>query len=489
MKCLFVWVSLLICWQAAAQQRVLVPYRVGDKYGLSDDKGKMLVKAIYDEMLPLHGNYFKSRLDTTVVGTTRTNTGQGNKITWKVDTVRVDLKLYSLFKADTLLIEDAQEKEFMIEKYYIKNSERISRNVHGTIYNLKGKPVFEPKKRIYYNSQGKAISVPFQNKQFMNFHRDVSQLGELSKKQALFSVEQWDDSIGTQLRSVGVYDFKQQKITKWLVENVRHYHIKERDAYSIFCTYEDQKGEQQKVIAYYNGSYEITDVPADGLSSTPVYEQPVEKSELITEVIEDDREIEAPERKSPPEQYKLVGNDLIFAADGLETKVVLPEGAQVIWKSGKTSPTLMYKKGSAYGLVVRGTFQPAVYDSLAYLGLDFIAAKVLSGKWQYGIIDKTGKTLIPCVYDSIRGQLITYDFVSENGSGSRLVFEKMESWPRPGYQQRPDRDPRSALMVYKKGKVGVVTLFNEVIIPVEYDLIAQKKVYLPIAGMKRAPSC
>ncbi|MDE6338263.1 MAG: WG repeat-containing protein, partial [Muribaculaceae bacterium] len=110
-----------------------------------------------------------------------------------------------------------------------------------------------------------------------------------------------------------------------------------------------------------------------------------------------------------------------------------------------------------------GAYSPEWYADNKIQGL------IIKKNYKYGIIDRTGKSLIPCIYDDIRPANENLLVVEKNGKKGYISSNSREVVPciydycanfKNGYAT-----------VERYGKYGIINKEGEVVIPIKFDYI------------------
>jgi len=474
-------------------QSALVPYRIDNKFGLSDEKGKVIVKPVYDEVKYLKNYYFKY---------TNTNITKDTVIHFGKKEVRErKSRSYGLFYKDKFLINDQECSEFLIYKHFIIASINPYHAEKCVLYNLKGKQLTtEPVSAMYVNDK-----------------RDLGYMSVVSQKHTVLSIFHRDEK-NNRTFSLAIYDNEQQEIIQWLITKVYNFKAiaTQKGTLVTGCSYTDEQGMQEKYIRFKNNNFEVVDynalsqVELEDLAGVQksaknnsgyVREENIKIEDISSmgnDVAVPDMKEESsvapvvpyPETEAEKRRYtyyiKKKGNDSLFFTEPNSkelfhlqaqktTYIKVPDGVQVIYinsASNQQFEQLIYKKGTKFGLLNRGVFSEAIYDSLLYFGSDFIAGSKTATHFQFGIVTATGKELLPIIHDSIQGTIKEFDFDATDGKSAFALKDKKGNayttlspyWKFRGVMN----------LVYKNGKVGLWHYYtNTLMLPVDYDLVAE----------------
>lgn len=463
MKKLCLLIPVLFSGLFVFAQQVLIPYKSGNKYGLCDQHRKLLVKPAYDEIVYLKGEYFQY-----------TNT------LYRKDSVRMydggwnvrERREYDcgVFLKDKLLLKNKNYRYFFILPRFIIGSDNEFRPEFCELYNLKGETVIE----------GTVRSVG------VNDRRDFGDMVDATEKFTLLSVFKRAEG-DVRLFSAAVYDNNKDKIVKWLLKDVREYKLIKSvtgPTYAL-CSYKDQAGFHESYIRFANNQYILQS--KDSIKPGDLKQGNIDP-DRFTKTVETgfmDGEtamvVEAPGNEEWGGcLYKLDKNgQLIVSMSGEKKTTDLPEGIKLIFTENGTNcqqKSLLVKRGNKFSLLSKGVLLQELYDTLVYAGTHFLAGKITGGKMQYGFIDNDGAVSVPLQYDSIPGPL--FSLKNERVGDWKNLHDTVELSPGKGGYVQPNPSPYVRnwprnLLVYKAGKAGMISVNNDIYLPVEYDMIAQ----------------
>ena len=473
MRILFVIVAVLVLQSLSAQ--VLVPYRLVNKYGLSDEKGKIIVKPAYDEISYLKADYFQYNNFNISYDSIHFTNG----------TVKLEQKMhrvFGLYFKNKLIISNQPYKHFLVYKHCIIGSQNPYHPENCTLFNLKGDQLI--------NETVKGIGV--------NDERDFGNLVGFTQKFTLLAIYERDE-YRNRIFSIAIYDNEKQQITNWLFKKVSNQKLIKTTSGSpfVFYKYQDAAGLHESCIRYSNDHFEL--IPNSELaiielnkmknSSRDFYNEPrvqmvemgsesdapvptiVEASEIPNKLLKIKSNVDL-------SYYQITSDSLHYINDSVKLLVNLPKGLQLITVQKQASiqrESILYKQGNQYGLLSHGKIIETKFDSLVYFGNQFIAGKRIGGKFLFGSIDKEGKIIIPIIYDSIIGELKKLslaDYRLDNETKYRVVLKTNESG-NTSLNNLFVKKISNIILVYKNGKAGILSNTNEVIIPIVYDLIAE----------------
>lgn len=482
---IFVAILLSSCFIQA--QSIYIPYREGGKFGLCDEKGKVLLSPKFDRLEWKSGQYFISYNDFLIKDTVKNAYGASRVRDEKI----VERGL--LFR-DKVVIENGPYTDFEIipNKCIVAASSFKTSNLTKQQYeNKKAKQSFVS----IFSLDGKNI-YPENFKRIQKF--DTAGTSSKDKSQArymLFGTLDVNDRYG-----LFVFDIDKQIISDWLIKDAIKLKVTKPDYLRKNIGFECTNSEnvlQQKMVDYSSGQFKIIDLPDkpeqisgnQGMSSGKDLVQEVEYNRNSSDlpvppdyaiVIE---EGEAEPYVAPPfKPFHQNVRDTLFWVTGLKIKeqVKLPEGAKPIYSTPngfmQYNP-VVYKLNNKYGWVMDGKIGEAKYDSIVYFGKNYMMAETIGGKRKYGLFDDQGKVIIPAIYDSMYNGIKWIELdVHANRSTGKYDYVLREADEREMYAQR-NMDPYvkrayDRVTVFQNGKAGVINIKNEWLIPMAYDMIA-----------------
>jgi len=482
MKKLITAAILLLSINNSFSQSVLVPYRVGDKFGFADLKGKMVIPADYDYPI-LRQSYPKGFFCADKNG--KTTVISNNKIIIQ-DSECSDFEIH-----ENKFISAKKEKVFIENKSFKTREEYLDylkRRKYVSLFNLKGENV--------YLENFKAMRV-----------LDTAGVSIKSKafcKYIAFISSNFDNQI-----SIFIYDCDLQKITDWLAKDYHSIEIAERSYYGEkreFRVKKTPEDSEEKIKLEYDGKkfilnsikpkkpnkeaeYVTDREPADAEGSWGEYGPVVEVSDGFG-----DKYSSNPLGSNKIQQryisthFKIADGKIYYLEteykkDTIVKEINLPypfENAQIENKNRSlelftsnekkviSQNLVLYKSNNKYGILISDTIHiKPIYDSIIYINyysnknneyahyfLVGIKDKT-SQKMNVGTIDIYGNTVIPMVYESI-------DFREYDRWGGRRGLEKPEFYNSVYLTE---------WLVKKDGKYGYISPNNTITLIPEYDEI------------------
>lgn len=472
--------TLLFASLTGFSQEILIPYKSGEKYGLCDETGKVVIAPVYDKVEYLEQNYFvfgnkEMRMDTM--------------IGWDDKPFLLEQEHWSvgLLEKDRVLIPQQEFEGFFFYDHFIVVSEDEYQPGNFYLYNLKGEKLLEDRINFFY----------------YNEPNDLGYLAESSERFTFFSLHYGKEPRQSEKFSLAVYDNELQKIDNWLLKDVTEYefhsHLSLPDL--VFCTYKDRLGRaQSKYIRQMNGRFELVDKSA----LSPEQRSRLHKKEKELEQEDEPMDMEAEGYMGIAsaveiDNYQAMGPDfkgyfiykdsLVYREPKERKRVKMQKNTELIFlEQGMTqqSGAILYKHKEKYGLLIKGEYSKVRYDSLLYYGSYFIAATQRGKTLLFGLIDGEGAVLLPLEYDSMYGMTKELEVINVRSEDSvhysiRLHERQLRGingYYYPGHKNPYVRRQTPGIFVYKGDKCGVITEMGEVIIPIEYDTIAYNGMYL-----------
>lgn len=469
---------LLACAFVCPAQKMLVPYRSGDLFGLSDENGKITVTPQYDHVEWMEDNWFRTRRKISLKDTLEIAPGR--------HFIRNSTaKLSRLIHQNTIVLKDEpfDDYEIVAKKCIVTEYEGRGEDLTKEQFKKYGN-----QRRLYclFNLEGKNLYPD-------NFKRiqkvDTAGSSSKDKKTAryiLFVVMHFDDKY-----SMFVFDADQQKISEWLVKDAFKIEGDRRrisDKQISFNITDKNAIRSTQVLDYTSGKFILTSSPS---TPAPNKKEPTEKVE-VTEVgpsgfndappvpIEEGKS----ERTTKPSfnPYHIFTRDTLYYLTSYKDKhpVKLQPDGKVFLTTPKgvtQYQPVIVKSGGQFYIVKEEKLSAASYDSLIYFGTSFLAWQKINGQTKAGVINADGTIVIPMEYDSIYADIKYFNLKDKTPARSTSVYqvELTEADSKYNYDKPYPykRSPSGLLTVFKNGKCGVITIKGETVIPIQYELIAR----------------
>jgi len=448
-------ILVLLVNLSSYSQKIIIPYRVGDKFGLSDKDGKLMVDPIYDEMELLTANYFKYAL-------------KNNKST----------PHYGVFKNDKLIIKEQTYPNYFVYKdEFIVGSKNPMRPEYCNIFNMRGEQVFKHEvKSIYVND----------HRDLANFYRDKG-----------FTFISYFESSVNKKYNIILFDKKTQQLGQEILKDIKNYRIDKTksDHTHLYCTYFDAKGVHQNSIITYDENtkkFVVNDIKTIQKKEMNEYGSP--NAGAYDVVYDDDYNIEEEEEEEVEEQVtsrnrkksayykiKIKDNDTTLFFDDKQIKLKnmylfsLRRNRYSIPATQYQLHPVIYKKKKKFGIISNTNKIKAKYDSILYIRdgarnlpnrkFYYLVGKKKKGTWKFGIIDQNNNITIPLIYNEINTNIPLIGYGYKEGR----IF-KINNFSSLEKQKNEIRyNTKNCLYVKKDGKYGIINTKNETIIPIEYD--------------------
>ena len=132
---------LLFTFTAIHAQDIRVPFRVGDKFGLSDEKGNLIVAAEYDEINFMEPSFQYFQYTKIIRDSIQSVYGR-----WLTNEVHIAGVLHK----DKILIEDNKTyRSFRIySDHFIAGSNNMYQPENSMLYNLKGQKLLDSEMKM-----------------------------------------------------------------------------------------------------------------------------------------------------------------------------------------------------------------------------------------------------------------------------------------------------------------------------------------------------
>ncbi|RQO31816.1 hypothetical protein DBR32_07705 [Taibaiella sp. KBW10] len=468
---------LLTIVHICSAQKIMIPYRSGQLFGLSDEQGKMILSPQYEWLQWMQGSWFLSSKQIAVRDSVEASSGK--------------FFVRNITVTQTGLIHNGEEilKEEPFDYYEIVAQKCIVAVFKGT-----GKPLTGEQFKKYgqqrksfslFNLEGKNL-YPESFKRIENV--DTAGVSSKDKKAArylLFVAMHFDNSY-----SMFVFDTDQQKISDWLVKNALKIasDVKQPSGKTLPFIVTDKQGMRSaKILDYSTGKFILHS--GGTLNPPPEKEKRIERVEISEVDAGVYAEVAAPnmidEKGSgkAPEfiPYHILIKDTLYYLKNHDKKypVRLSKGGTVILTvpRGMTQyQPVIVKNENRFYIVKEDKPGAVAYDSLVYFGTDFLAWKTINGQTKAGLINANDSVLVPLQYDSIYAGIKLFNLKDKNPAGKpnyQIVLREADSKYDYGNTYPYKRTPTNTLTVFKGGKCGVITIKGDTIIPIRYDLIAQ----------------
>jgi hypothetical protein len=455
---------------AFAQQTILVPYRVGNLFGLSDVNGKMVLSARYAHVEPIGVGVFK------FISTNSSKNALGSDQNLKAKT--------GVIVGTKELISNSTHNHFTyLEQGIIVGSENSYTSQNSNFYSLSGEKLL--------------------NENVSNFKLIVSPNAKPNDCKIAILAKHKAGGV-----SIFIFDTKKQKLLAPLIDNVSNFKIEENASdHSFICSYLDKNNSYMRDVIYYDEAsgehlrmpYTVVHQSENAQDEEEVYLM-ADPNGMEVDGDDGGMDMSIPMPEAEPGYSDNTGklpsyferiNDQTIHFGGKEIKIAANEKVYFTnaYRSTYQTIPLLFYNGSQYGLLLSDNLRSEeLYDTLIYLHnqyqdydnpavFNFLAGKKdKNGTWRYGILQENGKPIIPLQYDQI------------SISFKELEYE-LEEADKPGKFVLKDQNIYSVdanlclqnylngmYIVKKNGKYGLLNAKNEILLPVEQDQIWKNKV-------------
>jgi hypothetical protein len=482
-------VLIIFISQLCSAQKILVPYRSGKLFGISDEAGKIVTAPQYDQVKWLGDNWFETSRKTIQKDTLEYDAGKFYYRDTKI-------KLTGLINNGTIILKDEPfgDYEIVAKKCIVGAFKGGSEGFTKEQSKKYGK---ERRFISLFNLQGKNLYPE-------NFRRiqkiDTTGISKKDKKTGryiLFVAVDLKDRY-----SMFVFDADEQKITDWLVKDAfklqADRHQGGQDQKKIIFKIADKNSSQStQMVDYSSGSFLIKPIPSANKPSAGSYvtgngyNGDGSGEERVREVmISDDYSstvaVPVPERNATLAKpafnayHQLIKDSLFFISGHKDrTPVALAAGTKIILTEprgmNQYDPVIARCNDKFY-IIKSNSPGATAYDSLIYFGKYFLAWQTINGQTKAGVINTDDSIVVPMEYDSLYADIKFFNLKDMNPAGKsnyKIVLSEADSKYDQSKAYPYKRSFSNYLTVFKNGKCGVMTIKGETIIPAEYEMIAK----------------
>ncbi|MFT3979041.1 MAG: WG repeat-containing protein [Ferruginibacter sp.] len=467
---------LLIITCTCFSQKILIPYRSGNLFGLCDENGKIIVTPQYDQVSWMQDAWFKTSRKAAVKDSFETAPG-------KFHTRNSTVTLSGLINNGNIILKDEifTDYELVAKKCIVAEFYGRGENLTSELLKKYGK-----QRRLYglFNLQGKNMYPDYFKRIQKVDTTGISSKDKKSGRYILFVGIQFDDKF-----SMFVFDADQQKISEWLVKDAFKIEAERKSIANqqIAFTITDKNAEKSsKVLDYTSGKFILTASPA---KPTP---KNTDRTEQV-EVVEagpggyDDVPVPPAAENSPVREkpkfnpYYIFAKDTLYYLTSYESKhpLKLPPNGKVflIEPRGMTQYQPVIAKAENQFYIVKEDHLGAVaYDSLIYFGSYFLAWKKINGQVKAGMITAGDSAIIPFEYDSLYADMRLFNMEDKSRNGQpnySIILREADSKYSYGNPYPYKRALSNVLTVFRNGQCGLISIKGETIIPIQYQLIAK----------------
>ncbi len=458
---LFVFMVMSFTMQSTyAQDKILVPYRVGNLFGLSDVSGKLVLSPRYTSISPIGKNVFEfASLSTSQLGL-----NQEPK------------NLKGVLLGNKEIIKGSEHNHFTyLDAGIIVGTESEYSSNNSNFYNLKGERLL--------------------SKNVRSFRMVLSSAAKAHKGSIAILAKLQDGKV-----SIFLYDGTKQQMLAPLLDRVSNFNMERSPSYQenvMLCTYTDQKGNRAHDIIYYDSKTGQHKRKPYINEQTPQIPEGNDEGSMgfsggdFVPLVDDD---DSPkERMNLAQQKKENTVPVYFQAINEKAfqygnnKLELAEGERVFFAEPYSHPIqkepLIYCKENKYGLYFSDKKRSnETYDSLIYLRNQYIdfdnpsasmymagMKDAATGKWQFGLLNEMGIMIVPMIYDFIGFDFdeMGYEFPDEGRAGQftfkkQTIYQVDKNLCLKTYHQ-------GIFVVNKDGKFGLINKQNIILLQIEYD--------------------
>lgn len=449
-------------------QDILVPFRVGDKFGFSDEKGKLLFDAEYDRIEFIRENYFTYR--KTKIDSTRLYRGKPE-----------EKELRGVIYKGKKIVADQEYTDYFVDhkRQFIIGSYNPNRPENCMLYNFSGE-------RLFRND---ANSMEVVKNDFLT---------NMNPNLVIFNLYKRRIRQGGLPSTLLVFDIKKQKISDTLlvdaidlefgrtVKNEKMIAINYSSTLAKFIKYNPDKKIFEIVTDYKNANSNGSKNKSrsrNDYEDEEIYMPSVEYGDMEEEVEEAPNKAYKKQPFPKKIYFTILRKDTIISYDGKHVPKI-PNATYIFEKYNQQQSPIIYKVGEKYGIVSSNEEKTtAIFDSLFYIRQsrnlkDKTKFPYLAGQknpktneWKFGVVDQFGKEMIPIIYDSLLNYIPQLRY--EEVSGKTILqlgdpeLKSYYSKDRPKPKNLTLKNGR--LLGVKNGKHGVLNINNDVIVPFEYD--------------------
>ncbi|MFA7447560.1 MAG: WG repeat-containing protein [Weeksellaceae bacterium] len=451
-------------------QTILVPYKSGEKFGLVNQAGEIVLKPQFEEMEWLTDKYFVATQHKSLTDKIETEDGKIHQRNSKV-------KLKSLYyKGEQIISPQSLTSYNVVPEMLVmafSNSDPKQVSLNQNQYNkIKDKPIYF----VLFDYTGKQVGAEYYQRLELIGKAGKSSRNTAISKYALFFAQDFKNNF-----ELFVYDADERKIKERLFDSATEFRVLDKDfsTGSYFVSYVDFKNKkQQKRIDVTSDYFEIKDFEEE-VNPTRMTKELMDQNNEKNPIISIESKNSSTINQNFKPFYKIEDGKLRFHKSKEESaEIPFEKEVQLLFKNPENKnqvENLIYKKGKKYSLILDGKFSDIQYDSLVYFGSEnYLVCNKISEKLQCGTLVTNGKEVIPMKYSSILGQMKKYEFTKSNKDESlHLTLNSPENL-ESNYTISAGKN----LVAYQDGKVGILKLDGSVAVPFQYDEIAENGVKL-----------
>lgn len=457
-----------------AQNQILVPCRSGDLWGLSDLNGKIKVKPIYNYMEPIGSDFYQYAYEKTTKDTIRYVSGY-------VEIKDKLLRKTGVLKGTSEIIAPTEHQHFTYASQgLLIGTEESYITENSNFYTIQGvKLLKENVKRFRFIGNDKDAS-PFLSILLEHYNNTFSLVVFDTQ------LQKWDKPLFENVTDFK-FDYKSSNEDIWVCTYVdANYNY-----YNMAIIYDKTKKKHEikpytKEYHSYNSRYNEVDVPImenNGKGTLEIESEPVSIEEVVEEVPRNTNPTPVTKVDIPKFFQKVNDSTAIYGKNTFQVahgeKIFFPD-----YYTKTMQQPLIYQKGNQFGLQISDSLRSIeTYDSLRYVKNQYgiftsshnyfylIGKKQQDNSWLMGLIDQSGKVIIPMQYSHLSPNLPEIYFKDNTKTN------KEEFGFRQPYNYYDDKKQLLTLQrdgnweAEQNGKLGVINTQNKVLLPFEFDKI------------------
>lgn len=445
-------------------QEIFVPYRVGDKFGFSNEKGKLLFDAEYDRIEFIGDGYYTYTKIT--IDSTRMYGGKPE-----------EKKLKGVIFKGKKIVVDQEYTDYFVDhkKQFIIGSYNPYRPENCMLYNFSGESLFRNEaksmeiiKNIFFTKMNPNLVI-------LNLYKRRIKRGGLPSTLLVYDIKK---QIISDTILVDALDLEFGKTLK----NENMIAINYSSSMAKFIKYNSVKKKFEIVTDYKNAN-------SNRNKNRNEYREedtyiPLGDSGYMDEEVEEAYDDEYKNLPFPKKIYfTILRKDSTFSYDGKPVPKI-PNATYIFEKYNQQQSPIIYKVGKKHGIISSNEVKtPPVFDSLFYIRqsknlkdktqFPYLAGQrnPESNKWEFGVVDQFGKEIIPIIYDTLLSYIPQLRY--EEVRGETILQLRDPDWKSYYSKNRPKPKnltlKNGRLLGVKNGKHGVLTINNDIIVPFEYD--------------------
>jgi hypothetical protein len=475
-------ISLSLPFLGLAQKDVLVPYRMDNKFGLSDLKGQVKLKPQYDLVEPIGGGYFK--YSNYKVYKDTINYYNGNtRVSERIESIT------GVLKGTKAIINNSEHRHFTLaENALLIGSEESYVSKNSNFYNLNGERLLKENVegfRILATDMEQLYStfeMPFITLYVVHYDRKTSLLVFDVAKQKLIepllnrvSEFAFDRDESSESHLVCTYyddNFQHHKERVYFDDSLKR-HVKEpysspRRSYGYERNYGVGEGEYTDEILVPNEPYDRSLITGEGSGSGTGRGS----MDLVSKNPAADKISPPPVRKRAA-YFQKVNDTLVKYGD---TSLTVMNGQKIVYADRYSSTQrqpLIYTDGTKYGLLYSDSLHSELeYDSLRYIKHNsrylYLIGKKENNQWKMGVLNEKAEVIIPMIYSQVSPGILELS-ADKDDSDNKYKFQLKQEYSYSKNSNQPLSMYGASFAVSQNSKMGLVDFSNRILLPIEYD--------------------